>query len=251
MLGNTRGPDRQPDRRVHAVILQQVRTFGLDSEVPVFVSAWSARHQPVEQILASHPQVHGAANGRRSTSWPRNLRDEGRGMRDERTKRLRPSIHPSSLLPLRFIPHPSSFIPFELSACVQHLNPGAVRSLAYGYLQRLARQAGTASRIVEQDAAQLSAPGPDRLLFPRARIIHCRRDPLDVCASAYFQNFKWMPHGRASLEDIAFHHGKYERLMAHWRRVLPVPIHEVVYESWLPTRPRSPRLGGRLRTGLG
>jgi hypothetical protein len=68
------------------------------------------------------------------------------------------------------------------------------------------------------------------MLFPRARIIHCRRDPLDVCASAYFQNFKWMPHA-SSLEDIAFVHGQYERLMKYWRRVLPMPIHEVVYEE--------------------
>ena len=63
-------------------------------------------------------------------------------------------------------------------------------------------------------------------LFPRARILHCRRDPMDVCASAYFQNFKWLP-SCASLEDIAFYHQEYARLMEHWRRVLPVPIHEV------------------------
>ena len=53
---------------------------------------------------------------------------------------------------------------------------------------------------------------------------------MDVCASAYFQNFKWMPHA-ASLEDIAFYHRQYARLMEHWRRVLPMPIHEVVYEE--------------------
>ena len=68
------------------------------------------------------------------------------------------------------------------------------------------------------------------VLFPRGRIIHCRRDPMDVCASAYFQNFKWLPYA-ASLEDIAFYHRQYERLMAHWRRVLPMPMHEVVYEE--------------------
>ena len=68
------------------------------------------------------------------------------------------------------------------------------------------------------------------MLFPRAHLIHCRRNPMDVCASAFFQNFKWMPHA-ASLDDIAFYHGIYIRLMDHWRRVLPMPIHEVVYEE--------------------
>ncbi len=68
------------------------------------------------------------------------------------------------------------------------------------------------------------------VLFRHCHIVHCRRDPMDVCASAYFQNFKWMPH-TASLEDIAFYYHEYARLMDHWRRVLPLPIHEVVYEE--------------------
>ena len=119
---------------------------------------------------------------------------------------------------------------------MQHLDPGTARSLAYGYLQRLAREAGAASRIVHKMPHNYLHLGLIAMLFPRAHIIHCRRHPLDVCASAYFQNFKWMPHA-ASLEDIAFHHGQYERLMEHWRRVLPVPIHEVVYEELISDAP--------------
>ena len=62
-------------------------------------------------------------------------------------------------------------------------------------------------------------------------IIHCRRDPLDVCLSCYFQNFLEVAFA-CSLEDIpALYHRAYETLMAHWSRVLPVPIHEVSYEE--------------------
>jgi hypothetical protein len=51
-----------------------------------------------------------------------------------------------------------------------------------------------------------------------------------VCSSAYFQNFKFMNYA-SSFEDIAFYYRHYTKLMEHWRRVLPIPIHEVVYEE--------------------
>jgi len=67
--------------------------------------------------------------------------------------------------------------------------------------------------------------------------VNCRRDPLDLGASIYFQNFKWMPYA-ATFEDIAYFYGQYERLMAHWSRHLPLPVHEVSYED-LVTDPRT------------
>ncbi len=68
------------------------------------------------------------------------------------------------------------------------------------------------------------------LLFPRARVIHCRRDPRDVCLSCYCQNFKIAPYSH-SLEDLALYYREYERLMAHWQRVLPMRQMEVRYED--------------------
>ena len=52
-------------------------------------------------------------------------------------------------------------------------------------------------------------------LFSNARVIHCRRDPLDVCLSCYFQNFPDRPWA-SSLEDIGAYYRGYEKLMAHW-----------------------------------
>jgi hypothetical protein len=67
-------------------------------------------------------------------------------------------------------------------------------------------------------------------MFPNARIVHCRRHPLDVCLSCYFQSFSDQPFS-CSLEDIGACYSSYEEVMAHWRQVLPVPIHEVRYED--------------------
>jgi len=180
--------------------LQRVRSFGVASEVPVFVVGMvRSGTSLVEQILATHPQVYGA--GERKDI-------------DQLATTLHEQIHTAEKYP----------------ACVQRLDPGMARSLAYGYLQKLAREAGTADRIIDKMPHNYLHLGLIAMLFPRARIIHCRRDPMDVCTSAYFQNFKWMPHA-ASLEDIAFYHQQYTRLMEHWRRVLPLPIHAVVYEE--------------------
>src|SRR5262249_58485071 len=69
------------------------------------------------------------------------------------------------------------------------------------------------------------------LLFPNARILHCRRDPLDVGTSCYLHN---MPEGGAPLHEfaqIALVIREYERLMGHWRAHLPVPIHDVSYDD--------------------
>ncbi len=70
-----------------------------------------------------------------------------------------------------------------------------------------------------------------RLLFPEAHIIHCRRDPLDVCLSLFFQHFKEGHDNAYDLLNIGHHYLQYARLMAHWRRVLPGPFMEIQYED--------------------
>jgi tetratricopeptide (TPR) repeat protein len=209
--------------------MERVRTFGVESEVPVFVVGLvRSGTSLVEQILASHPQVHGAGERKEIDKLANSL------------SMLYGEVVSREWLPEPKHDHPltAAQLPTHLRypGCAQHLDPGSARCLAYGYLQRLARQAGAASRIVDKMPHNYLHLGLIAMLFPRAHIIHCRRDPLDVCASAYFQNFKWMPHA-SSLEDIAFHHGQYERLMEHWRRVLPLPIHEVVYEELVADPP--------------
>jgi hypothetical protein len=67
-------------------------------------------------------------------------------------------------------------------------------------------------------------------LWPRATIIHCRRDPRDVCWSCYFQNFREV-HFACDLRKLGAYQRQYERLMSHWKKVLPVRILDVCYEQ--------------------
>jgi hypothetical protein len=69
-------------------------------------------------------------------------------------------------------------------------------------------------------------------VFPRARILHMQRHPLDTCVSLYFQNFgRRQPYAR-DLGSLAHYYGEYLRIMRHWRAVLPAgTFFEVPYEA--------------------
>jgi tetratricopeptide (TPR) repeat protein len=67
--------------------------------------------------------------------------------------------------------------------------------------------------------------------LPQSRIVHVRRHPVDTCLSIFFQNFKGHDYAR-SLEDLVAYYRQYQRLMAHWRQVLPsAQFLELEYES--------------------
>ena len=76
-----------------------------------------------------------------------------------------------------------------------------------------------------------------RLAFPDARIIHCRRSPIDTSLSIFFSNFQAAQDYAWDRGDIVFYYRHYERLMDHWRRVLPADrFTEVEYERLVADR---------------
>lgn len=60
------------------------------------------------------------------------------------------------------------------------------------------------------------------LVFPNARFIHCRRNPIDTCLSNYFTHFLRRMDFANDRGDLVWEYRQYERLMAHWRSVLPI-----------------------------
>jgi Sulfotransferase family len=69
-------------------------------------------------------------------------------------------------------------------------------------------------------------------VFPRARIIHMRRQPLDTCLSIYFQNFFNVGVYANDLHSLAHYYGEYLRICDYWRKVLPAESFlEVPYEA--------------------
>ncbi len=112
-------------------------------------------------------------------------------------------------------------------------------TLAGSYLataQSLAAAQGAArdvKRITDKMPFNYLHLGFIALLFPHARIIHCRRDERDSGLSCYFQNFNDSHPWTTRLADIGAYANAYRDLMAHWRDVLPLSMLEVDYENMI------------------
>jgi tetratricopeptide (TPR) repeat protein len=80
------------------------------------------------------------------------------------------------------------------------------------------------------------------MLFPRARVIHCIRHPLDLVLRCYFKNFAGRSLNFAfSLEDLARYYGQYRQLMCHWSRVSGLSTYVLRYESLIADAPGESR----------
>ena len=88
-----------------------------------------------------------------------------------------------------------------------------------------------AHRIVDKFPMNFIHLGLISILFPNARIIHCRRCPLDVALSCYMVLFKMNNDFTTDLNSFGQYYKEYERLMAHWKDVLQTPIFELNYEE--------------------
>lgn len=76
-------------------------------------------------------------------------------------------------------------------------------------------------RVTDKLPLNLMWIGLIHLVFPRARIIHCRRHPVDTCLSLYFTQFLQRTDFAHDRGDLVFRYREYERLMRHWRDTLP------------------------------
>ena len=96
--------------------------------------------------------------------------------------------------------------------------------------ERLRELGGSAVRVVDKMPDNYMYLGLLAILFPNATFIHCRRDLRDVAVSCWINSFRGITWANDTAH-IAARFGEYERIMAHWRRSLPAPIHEVDYEE--------------------
>jgi tetratricopeptide (TPR) repeat protein len=181
-------------------LFERVRGFGLDSTRPVFIVGLPRSGTTLtEQILVGHSRVFGAGELRLS-------RDSFEALAGSRAG------DDAAL------------------AAVERLDRDTVQRLGQRHLERLAARSPTAELVVDKMPDNYLFLGLLATLFPRAKFIHCRRDLRDTAVSCWMTNFRQISWANDT-GDIARRFHDHERLMAHWRRVLPVPLLEVDYEE--------------------
>ena len=118
-----------------------------------------------------------------------------------------------------------------LRQAARQADPRRSKELARRYLAVLDRISADAARVTDKMPQNFQHLGLIALLFPKRRIIHCRRDPLDTCVSCFTMQLRDHNHGYAGdLGTLGSYYREYAALMAHWREVLPVPIYDLDYE---------------------
>ena len=213
-LGNElKGQSRRFDASEHAQYIDAlIQTYNshfmsqaprptIRSQRPVFIIGMPRSGTSViEQILASHPAVHGGGELLTMNSIVKNLPDEL-----------------------------GSLAPYPL--CLTKLTQVNVDQLSQRYLDHLQTLSSDAVRVTDKMPTNFLHLGLINILFPEARVIHCLRDPLDTCLSCYFQNFGPWDSYTQDLRSLGAFYREYQRLMVHWRTVLDIAILDIQYED--------------------
>jgi len=69
--------------------------------------------------------------------------------------------------------------------------------------------------------------------FPDARLVHCRRNPIDTCLSIYFTDFKAAYEYTSDLGEIGQIYCLYYQVMEKWNAALPGRVFDIHYEDIL------------------
>lgn len=191
--------------------LKRLPRSRLASERPIFIVGMPRSGTTlVEQILSSHPDVFGGG--------------ELRGIED--------AIDVLRCATAAHMPYPS-FIP--------QTTPEAVDAAAQKYLDLLDALSPTAARITDKMPHNFLHLGVIEMIFPKAKIIHCTREPLDSCLSIYFHNFNANHPYTTDLAALGMYYNQYLRLMQHWESTLSIPIHTVSYEALVADQEKGTR----------
>lgn len=182
-------------------LLAATRGYGNPSDMPVFVVGMPRSGTTLtEQICASHPDVHGAGE----------------------LSKLRRVANAIGL---------KTSYARDLGQSVMSITAGLSKTLAEEHLSYLRERAPSALRIVDKTPHNFELIGLIGLLFPNARIIHCRRDAIDNCISMFVLKFSEGHSYNTDLRTLGLYYREYDRLMRHWDKVFPGRIFESRYET--------------------
>jgi tetratricopeptide (TPR) repeat protein len=178
---------------------QRHAATGIADQAPIFVTGMPRSGTTlVEQILSSHPDVHGAGE----LLHLQNIVGE-----------LGQSI--GSTFPVGF----------------EKLGAIILNQKAEEYVARLRRTGGNALRITDKSLSAYLFIGLIAVMLPKARIVLCCRDPRDMGLSIFQKDFGNQQVYCHDLAELGHVYLLFNSLMTHWDRMLPGRIHTLQYES--------------------
>ena len=180
---------------------QRLHGGGNKSSVPIFVLGMPRSGTTLtEQIIASHPDVYGAGELHDLMEIVQ-LPAKGQAVQ----------------------PYPENLV---------RLDKNDLTKFALEYVSRISRRAPSAKHITDKMPANYMAMGLIPLMLPNAKIIHVKRNPVDTCLSCFTRLFNRHQDATYDLAELGRHYVNYERLLQHWKQVLPSgSFIEVQYED--------------------
>lgn len=174
------------------------KNAAIEDSSPIFIVGMPRSSTSLtEQILASHPEVFGAGE-------------------------------------LLYMPTLCSNLPgADTNTFPEGLDQASdalLQELGHNYCQQLKNQASGENRITDKLPHNFLYIGIIATVFPKAKIIHCQRDPMDNCLAQYKKFFGEGLHYAYQLDELAEYHRLYQSLMDHWHAVLPGRVYDISYE---------------------
>ena len=155
----------------------------------------------IEQILASHPLIEGA------------------GEREELEQ---------------VIADESSRRGVAFPGWVGAATPGDWERLGRRYLELTARWRAQRPRFVDKMPGNWRFVGAALAMLPQARVVVCRRDPLETVFACYRQWFAGSGHGYSySIDDAASYWREFDRACRAWRERFPDRVFDMIHEDLL------------------
>jgi Flp pilus assembly protein TadD len=190
--------------RFTAQLLREIESLGggNPARTPIFIIGMMRSGSTlVEQILASHPQIHGGGE----------------------LTLFSDAVNQVQIPPIAPLPYP------EFAA---RLDAASLADIAARYLTRLTALAPDAPHVTDKLLPNFFYAGLIHLALPHAPIIHTVRDPLDNCISCFSKLFIEDQNHTYDLAELGRYYRAYEKLMVHWATVLPPGrMLEVRYEE--------------------
>lgn len=171
--------------------LERHQRVGLESPLPIFILGLSRSGTTLtERIVASHPAVHGGGEIK-------------------------------SLYQATDVGAEGILKDFDLPKRLAEIGDVQLTQIGNDYLARLHALAPASLHVTDKLPGNVAMIGLIQTLFPHAPMIVVRRDPIDVCVSCFTKLFTSGHHFTYDLAEIGEFYVMYDKLMRHWRNLLP------------------------------